>query len=52
MKVSITTMSYVIFAFRSDLVEEVLFGMVQKTMNLHVLLYFKSATIVFVNFDF
>jgi hypothetical protein len=40
------------FPSRSNLVEEVLYGMVQKTMNLHVLLYLKSATIVFVYFDF
>jgi hypothetical protein len=51
-KISITIMSSCIFPSRLDLVEEVLFGMVQKIMNLHVLLYLKFATIVFVGFDF
>ncbi len=40
-----------IFPFHSDLVEEVLFGMVQKPMNLHVFLNFKFGGIVFVSFD-
>jgi hypothetical protein len=43
---------HVIFPSHSNLVEKVLFGMVQKTMNLHVLLYLNSATMVFISFDF
>ncbi len=40
-----------IFPSHFDLVEEVLLGMVQKPMNLHVYLNFKFGGIVFVGFD-
>ncbi len=40
-----------IFPFHFDLVEEVLLGMVQKPMNLHVFLNLKFGRTVFVSFD-
>jgi hypothetical protein len=39
------------FSFRSNLVEHVLTKMVQKTMDLHVLLNLETTTIVFPRFD-
>ncbi len=41
-----------IFPSRSNLVKEVLLGMVQKIMNLHVFPNFKSTTTISVGFDF